>query len=106
MPGQPGSDKRFRKNIVRVRMSDAELGMLNSKRGTWSQAQFLREAARVQGQVLAIDVAPILSALGKIGSNLNQIAKAANARPGSTEPVRIEEELAELRNVIARLSSL
>lgn len=106
MPGQPGSDKRFRKNIVRVRMSDAELSMLNAKRGTWSQAQFLREAARVQGQVLAIDVAPILGALGKIGSNLNQIARAANTRPGSTDPILIDGELAELREVIARLSSL
>lgn len=87
-------------------MSDAELSMLNAKRGTWSQAQFLREAARVQGQVLAIDVAPILGALGKIGSNLNQIARAANTRPGSTDPILIDGELAELREVIARLSSL
>lgn len=100
-----GSDKRIRTHVRGVRLSDEELHQLNRRAataglpvGTYLRVQALGSAGpRAQRRpVIEKEIlARLLGHLGKVGSNLNQLAAAAN----SGDPVQrssLEHGLADL----------
>ena len=81
-------EKDRRDKVVQVRMSDAELSLLDERRGTRSRSNFLRGALygnrhASQSREVVLDV-PALDRvrieLNRIGVNVNQIARARNQR--------------------------
>ena len=80
--------KDRRDKVVQVRMSDAELSLLDEQRGTRSRSNFLRGALYASryappSREVVLDV-PALDRvrveLNRIGVNMNQIARARNRR--------------------------
>jgi len=107
-----GSDKRLRDHTVTVRLSDGEREKLNelSSRSGLAAGAFMRAAAfgdsgpRAQRRPPADHAAlrQILGHCGRIGNNLNQIAKHLNAG-GQANMRELKEALAiyrEIRNAI------
>jgi len=106
MPGQRGSEKRNRENIIRVRMSEAELDALDRKRGSWSRARFIREAITLSGKETVIESAPILAQLSKVGGNINQIARQLNRQEPGIDQALLQQQLRNLAAVIQHLQAL
>ncbi len=107
-----GSDKRLRDHTVTVRLNDGEREKLNelSSRSGLALGAFMRAAAfgdsgpRAQRRPPADHAAlrQILGHCGRIGNNLNQIAKHLNAG-GQANMRELKEALAiyrEIRNAI------
>lgn len=84
-----GSETRQRTRVVQVRLSEAEYAEIASRADAalLTPASYVRDAvldapaprARRRPAVEAVQVARVLAQLGKIGSNLNQLARQANA---------------------------
>jgi predicted kinase len=84
-----GSETRQRTRVVQVRLSEAEYAEITSRADAalLTPASYVRDAvldapaprARRRPAVEAVQVARVLAQLGKIGSNLNQLARQANA---------------------------
>ena len=81
-------EKDRRDKVVQVRMSDAELSLLDERRGARSRSNFLRGALygnrhASQSREVVLDV-PALDRvrieLNRIGVNVNQIARVRNQR--------------------------
>lgn len=94
--------KDRRDKVVQVRMSDAELSLLDEQRGTCSRSNFLRgelygNRHASQSREVVLDV-PALDRvrieLNRIGVNVNQIARAHNQRmSGMSMYDAVREEL-------------
>ncbi|MGZ8174707.1 plasmid mobilization protein [Methylobacter sp.] len=73
-----------RTHSVNVRLNDEELALLDSKKGGMARAEWLRCAALDK---LPISIPALnreaYTEIGRIGSNLNQVAKALNIDPSS-----------------------
>ncbi|WP_448208617.1 plasmid mobilization protein [Azospirillum sp. sgz302134] len=74
-----GSDKRQRTEILRVRLSPAELEALEARAQGVNRtvAAFVREVALGQS-VRVKDTSATIAALSRVGNNLNQLAKRAH----------------------------
>lgn len=74
-----GSDKRQRPNILRVRLSDAELAALTQRAEASNRtvAAYVRDVALGQSP-RSRDNAALVAALSRVGNNLNQLAKRAH----------------------------
>lgn len=102
---QHGSEHRQRTRQLHVRVTPDEYAALEARasRAGLTMQGYIRAAAlghetvraARRPAVEAVELARLLGALGKIGSNLNQLARAANQnRPG--DPHALHEELAAL----------
>lgn len=102
------SEKRKRQHTVTIRLDDREYAILQetADRTGYSKSYLFRRAllstppprARPRPSVQTKMLARVLAELGKIGSNINQLAKYANL--GRTQTAQIElalRELSELR---------
>ena len=68
-----------RLNCVSTRLSDDELGLVDSKRGAFFRGEWLRMAALDQLPNVIPEInRQSYGELGRIGSNLNQIARRLN----------------------------
>lgn len=113
--------KDRRDKVVQVRMSDAELSLLDEQRGTCSRSNFLRGALYASryappSREVVLDV-PALDRvrveLNRIGVNMNQIARARNRRlsgmgmlDAAREEMRTKDEaeaFREFRDSVDRL---
>jgi len=84
-----GSEKRQRQNVVRVRLNDTERSEIleRADRAGLSVAGYLRTAVLDQPAprqsrrppVNKQELAQVLAAIGKLGSNVNQMARVANS---------------------------
>lgn len=92
-----------REHVLKIRLSDAELKLLDSKAGAATRAAFARSVlfgdggVKVKTQTVA-DPA-LVAGLARIGNNLNQLARAANQSknlPFLTELHNIKLELQKL----------
>jgi hypothetical protein len=100
-----GSEKRQRKKLVQIRVSDTELAQLAeaADKAGLTLASYARQLVLAappprQGRRPSADkaeLARLVAHLGKIGANLNQIARAGNAGAG-VDGVALAEELADL----------
>jgi uncharacterized protein (DUF1778 family) len=107
-----GSEKRQRQKALRVRLTDAERAALDeaAEQAGLSLASYARQAllgappprqAR-RPPVAKAELARVLAQLGKVGSNLNQLAHAANVG-AAVDGVALAAELGELAAVRAAL---
>ena len=82
-----GNENRKRSEKLQVRLSPDEIAALLAKAGDMSPADYIRTKlldleptkSRRRRSVDAEALVRLRGELGKVGSNLNQIAKAANA---------------------------
>lgn len=103
MAQRSGSEKRQRSRILTVRLTPQEAATVRQKAQTHGQSvgALLRASLlHVRLHPSRIDhqaVARLLAQLGKIGSNINQIAHHLNAgRPGDRIEGSLEEALRDL----------
>jgi hypothetical protein len=84
-----GSENRQRTRVMQVRLTEAEYAEIaaRAEAALLTPASYVREAlldvepprARRRPAVEAVQVARVLAQLGKVGSNLNQLAHKANS---------------------------
>jgi hypothetical protein len=119
--------KDRRESVVQVRMNDAEVALLDTKRGTVSRSLFLRRSlyddAENTHKLVTVHIPELEGVrmdLNRIGVNVNQISRhcntaAKNARPWSTtstqtctqDDMKVLDECAqELRKANAILECL
>jgi hypothetical protein len=103
MSPRSGSEKRQRTTIVTMRISPQEaatIRQLAQNRGETVSAMMRSALLHNRPRLARIDlqaVARLLGQLGKIGSNINQIAYHLNAgRPGDRVEGRLEDALRDL----------
>ena len=107
-----GSETRRRPHLIPIRVSEGERAELARRADATgiSIAAFIRERAldtppprmRPRPKVEIMYLARLLGQIGKMGSNLNQVAKWANADRKFSEAdlrviTRLDEELRDLR---------
>ena len=109
-----------RTHVVKIRMTDEEYELFQARLSAYdmSQAEFIRQAINkaeihpivtvspVNDQVLDA-IGRLIGEFGKIGSNLNQIARALNEwhspYPGLAKEIRAAiSELAELKFIVLK----
>lgn len=92
----------MRKNRIEIRLSEDEVNKLHMMRGAMRLRTFIRYAA--------LDSAPptipeinrsAMSALQRIGGNLNQIARHANATGGDIDLTALRAQVSALRATLA-----
>jgi hypothetical protein len=99
------SDKRKRMTTVHARVTEEEKALLTEKAKSVGGISALFRAAAFQykppkSKVDVQAVTQVLAELGKIGSNVNQIAKHLNARrPGDTLENSVELAIRDLRDM-------
>lgn len=96
------TEKIYRTKEIKVRLTDEEHGQLLAKMTGTQLAVWIRETCLEQKPKKPPKTADpeLLRQLGKIGANLNQIAKIANteqATGGVIDRLRLTRELATLR---------
>lgn len=110
MPRKKKSEKNRCKNIVCIKVTDIELEILNQhastaglSRSEYLRKLFLEEEIHVHYEVVADMkiLRELLGEYGKIGSNLNQIARYFNT--GGERSLAMEEEI---RHCISELFKL
>lgn len=96
-------EKRSRNKVLYLRLSDDEMRILNAKTkmsGMRSRSAFLRQLI-IEGIVYDVDYSYLReynAALGKIGGNINQIAKRINETK-SIYQVDINEIKEEMKKI-------
>lgn len=96
-------EKRARNNVLYLRLSDDEMRILNAKTkmsGLRDRSAFLRQLI-VEGIVYDVDYSYLReynAGLGKIGGNINQIAKRINETRSiyQTDIAEIKKEMKKL----------
>lgn len=91
-------EKRTRE--ISIRVNDDEFEKLHERRGALSLAKFLRNLGLGAPAIRKAD-ADLVRALGRIGSNLNQIARYANTHKELDQNVL--SEISAIREVLADL---
>ncbi|MFV1579180.1 plasmid mobilization relaxosome protein MobC [Phaeobacter sp. JH20_24] len=101
-----GSENRERKNILAIRLTDAERAEVDAMaaRAELTTASYGRSilldspAPRAvrRPAVDTVQVAKLLGELGKVGSNLNQLAYHLNSGTAEVSPQAIESALADV----------
>ncbi len=105
-----GSEKRLRKHAVAVRLLDDEADALNAAadRAGLSVGAYLRVVALGAAGPRAVRRAPIerqelvrvLAALGQLGSNVNQLARRANATGEIGDTALMQKYVMEMRDAV------
>lgn len=111
-----GSDKRQRTRLIAVRFLPKEADALNAAADLagLSVGAYLRKVALGEPGPRAVrrppvekkELARILGQLGKVGTDINQIAKRLNsdgAAPSQPEMAQMLEDLRSMRNVVLAL---
>lgn len=103
-----GTEKRQRNKVLQVRLTDAEFAQIEAMadRAELTPASFARSIlldapaprAKRRPAVDTAQVAKMLGELGKIGSNINQIAHQINAGTGTSSHA-IESALRDLSEI-------
>ena len=106
--GRSGTEKRARGRLLQIRLTDAELAEIQAlaDRAELTPASYARAVlldtpaprARRRAAGDTVQVAKMLGELGKVGSNLNQLAHHANAGLGVSASV-IEAGLADVAEI-------
>ena len=103
MARRSGSEKRQRTNIITMRINPQEAATIRQiAQSRWESVSALMRSALLQSRLRPsrIDlqaVGRLLGQLGKIGSNINQIAYHLNAgRPGDRVEGSLEDALRDL----------
>lgn len=112
---RPEPVEEHRTNIVKVRLTDSELNLIKEKNPYASVSRFMREStlntinqtSKKPTQKYSATHKNLLIALSRIGTNVNQIAKAVNADVKNLNDfdkskllillIDIEKQLRELR---------
>ncbi len=109
-----GSEKRQRQNVVRVRLNDNERAeiLTRADKAGLSVAGYLRSAVLQtppprqsrRPSVNHQELARVLAQLGKIGSNVNQMARVANCGgwPGYNRINEARQEIHEIRDLVMK----
>jgi hypothetical protein len=105
-----GTEKRKRQRLLQLRLTDAELAEIEAmaNRAALTPSSYARSVlldappprARRRPTIEAQAVARMLGELGKVGSNLNQIAHALN-RGEDRHPSDIADALADVATIRA-----
>ena len=107
-----GTETRQRSATVTIRLTPVELGELQTRaeRRGLSSASYCREAligtagprAQRRHPANVDELRRLLSAVGKVGANINQLAAAANRgqAPGGDEIVSAASAIREMRSAI------
>ena len=107
-----------RSNIITLKLTDIELAMLNEAAGITglSRSEYLRKLLlekQINHQIEVVadmnDLRKLVSEYGKIGSNLNQIAKHFNSSESQSHAVKNEihqciTDLFQLRKEVLKLA--
>jgi hypothetical protein len=106
-----GSETRRRKNLLRVRCTDEELAAMKAavlSSGFASVGEFVR--GRLLGRqpprrskIELRELGRCLGLIGHYGSNVNQLARVANAAGDLPTAARLEEMSRELREISTSL---
>lgn len=103
------AENRQRKNAFLVRLTDNEMLTLSEKvgRSKLSREAFIRKLIRdeVVHEALPIDYRLLRTDLQKIGTNLNQLAKIANAS-GMIDKIRYQKKADALDKFIEKLDHM
>ena len=91
-------EKRSRE--ISIRVTDEELKKLHDRRGDMTLARFLRNLGLGSPAIKQAD-SNLIRSLGRIGSNLNQVAKHANTHNELDQNVLTE--ISAIREVLADL---
>lgn len=103
------SDKVLRDNVIKIRVSDAELALLRERMVGGELARWMRETClAVESDVVHVDVPPVdanlLRQLAAIGNNVNQIARQVNSQ--TINPADAIQILTALRGITNALHQL
>lgn len=101
-----GSEKRKRNKVLQVRLTESELAQIEAMADrveltapSYARSFLLDAPAPRAVRRPAVDtaqVAKLLADLGKVGSNLNQIAYHLNSGTSSVSPQAVESALADV----------
>lgn len=103
------SEKVLRDNVIKVRVTDAELALLRERMVGGELARWMRETClSVESDVVHVDVPPVdanlLRQLAAIGNNVNQIARQVNSQ--TINPADAIQILTSLRGITNALHQL
>ena len=108
-----GSERRERKRIIGVRVTDDEMAEITAEaeRSGLTVASDARSVllsapaprARRRPSIEAEALGRLLGDLGKVGSNLNQIAHHMNAGRNEVSPAAMEAALSEVADIRAAI---
>ena len=108
-----GSERRERKRIIGVRVTDDEMAEITAEaeRSGLTVASYARSVllsapaprARRRPSIEAEALGRLLGDLGKVGSNLNQIAHHMNAGRNEVSPAAMEAALTEVADIRAAI---
>ena len=107
-----GSEKRIRNKLLAIRLTDEEHQMVSSlaQAAELANADYVRSVILSKRPIRAVRrtsvdrvlLSKVLSELGKIGSNINQIAHVMNAG-GRDRPALLDQALTEMSEARALL---
>lgn len=107
-PSRSGSETRKRKHLISIRVSEEERNQIEEDAtragltvSSYARQLLLDAPVPKQGKrphVNREELAKLLGHIGKIGSNINQIARAANSNLPYSQQA-LESHLAELENL-------
>lgn len=114
------TSKSLRQTVVQVRMSDEEIALLDTKRGTESRSRFLRHALydgednrRKLVTVHVPEIERAIVEMNRIGVNVNQIARRWNAESKKSTSwattsmlTRMDEDAKTLKEQTQKLQEL
>ena len=118
MPRKKKSENLRRKNVITLKLTDAELELLDHSakilglsRSEFLRKSFLEKDIQLRYEIVADmdELRKLVSEYGKIGSNLNQIARYFNTGGEWSEEIKDEirqciSELFSLRKEVLRMA--
>ena len=112
-PSKSGTETRQRKRMLGVRVTDAEMAEIeeHASRAGLTPSSYARSVllaapaprARRRPSIEAEAMGRLLGELGKVGSNLNQIAHHMNAGRAEVSPAAIAAALSDVADIRAAL---
>ena len=107
---RPKQDKEIsRKKVISLYLTDTELSLIKENAASAQLTLEGKVETRYTFSPQVSELVPILSQLGKIGSNLNQISRYFNSGGDPTDDIKRElrqcmAKLMDLRNELAQLN--